>query len=159
MSGVKLMEKFNRTLRGYDPEEVNSFLDNVIKQVEQMLKEMDDKDREIMDLRHLREENRILREKISDYRKMEDTMNKTIFVAQKTSDQMRLDASRERDLIIKDAKNNADRILNEALIKAEKTQKEAMQLKRNIIIFKRKIKDIVEAQLDVVNEIDRIDLE
>ncbi len=153
------MEKFNRTLRGYDPEEVNSFLDNVIKQVEQMLKEMDDKDREIMDLRHLREENRILREKISDYRKMEDTMNKTIFVAQKTSDQMRLDASRERDLIIKDAKNNADRILNEALIKAEKTQKEAMQLKRNIIIFKRKIKDIVEAQLDVVNEIDRIDLE
>ena len=159
MGGVKLMEKFNRTLRGYDPEEVNSFLDNVIKQVEQMLKEMDDKDREIMDLRHLREENRILREKISDYRKMEDTMNKTIFVAQKTSDQMRLDASRERDLIIKDAKNNADRILNEALIKAEKTQKEAMQLKRNIIIFKRKIKDIVEAQLDVVNEIDRIDLE
>lgn len=153
------MEKFNRTLRGYDPEEVNSFLDNVIKQVEQMLKEMDDKDREIMDLRHLREENRILREKINDYRKMEDTMNKTIFVAQKTSDQMRLDASRERDLIIKDAKNNADRILNEALIKAEKTQKEAMQLKRNIIIFKRKIKDIVEAQLDVVNEIDRIDLE
>lgn len=153
------MEKFNRTLRGYDPEEVNSFLDNVIKQVEQMLKEMDEKDREIMDLRHLREENRQLREKISDYRKLEDTMNKAIFVAQKTSDQMRLEASRERELIISDAKNNADRILNEALIKAEKTQKEAMQLKRNIIIFKRKIKDIVEAQLDVVNEIDKIDLE
>ena len=153
------MEKFNRTLRGYDPEEVNSFLDDVIRQVEQMMKEMDDKDREINDLRHLREENRELRDKVNEYRRLEETMNKAIFVAQQTSDQMRLEASRERELIIADAKNNADRILNEALLKAEKTQKEAMQLKRNIIIFKRKIKDIVEAQLDVVNEIDSIDLQ
>ena len=153
------MEKFNRTLRGYDPEEVNSFLDDVIRQVEQMMKEMDDKDREIKDLRHLRDENRELREKVNEYRRLEETMNKAIFVAQKTSDEIRLEASRERELIIADAKNNADRILNEALLKAEKTQKEAMQLKRNIIIFKRKIKDIVEAQLDVVNEIDSIDLQ
>ena len=31
------MEKFNRTLRGYDPVEVNNFLDQVIKQVEDMV--------------------------------------------------------------------------------------------------------------------------
>ena len=30
------MDKFNRTLRGYDPDEVNQFLDQVIKQVEKM---------------------------------------------------------------------------------------------------------------------------
>lgn len=152
------MEKFNRTLRGYDPEEVNAFLDDVIRQVEQMMKEMKEKDLRIDSLLHLKEENHQLREKVNEYRKLEETMNKAIFVAQKTSDQMRLEASRERELIISDAKNNADRIVNEALLKAEKTQKEAMQLKRNIVIFKRKIKDIVEAQLDVVNEIDSIDL-
>ena len=33
------MEKFSRTLRGYNPEEVNEFLDNVIKQVEQIVSE------------------------------------------------------------------------------------------------------------------------
>ena len=36
------MEKFNRTLRGYDPEEVNSFLDKVISQVEDMVSEIKD---------------------------------------------------------------------------------------------------------------------
>ena len=30
------MERFNRTLRGYDPEEVNVFLDKVIGKVETM---------------------------------------------------------------------------------------------------------------------------
>ena len=31
------MEKFNRTLRGYDPVEVNQFLDQVIKKVENIV--------------------------------------------------------------------------------------------------------------------------
>ena len=38
------MEKFNRTLRGYDPEEVNAFLDKIINQVEAMVNEMKEKD-------------------------------------------------------------------------------------------------------------------
>ena len=33
------MEKFNRTLRGYDPVEVNAFVDKVISQVEKMVSE------------------------------------------------------------------------------------------------------------------------
>ena len=41
------MEKFNRTLRGYDPEEVNSFLDKVIAQVEDMVSEIKIKDEKI----------------------------------------------------------------------------------------------------------------
>ena len=148
----ELMDKFNRTLRGYDPEEVNAFLDGVIQKVEQMIEEIEE-------LQSLVEENQKLRQQNNQYRKLEETMNKAIFIAQKTSDQMRIDASREREIIIHDAKNNADKILNEALMKAENVQREAMQLKRNIVIFKRKIKDIVEAQLDVVNEIDQIKLE
>ena len=39
------MEKFNRTLRGYDPEEVNAFLDKIITQVESMISEMNQKDK------------------------------------------------------------------------------------------------------------------
>ena len=41
---VEIMEKFNRTLRGYDPDEVNSFLDKVIKRVEQIVSRIDKKD-------------------------------------------------------------------------------------------------------------------
>ena len=48
---VEIMEKFNRTLRGYDPDEVNSFLDKVIKRVEQMVSEIDKKDAELKKIR------------------------------------------------------------------------------------------------------------
>jgi len=79
-------------------------------------------------------------------------------MAQRTSDQIKMSARDERDAIIDDAKKNASRIVNEALLKAEKTEQEANLLRRNINVFKRRVKDIVEQQLDVVNELDKVDL-
>lgn len=152
------MEKFNRTLRGYDPEEVNNFLDKVISHVEGMVNEMKEKDTRIAELESLEEENKILKEKIEQYEKLEGTVNKAIVMAQKTGDQMKISAQHEADTIVDNAKNNANRIINEALIRAEKTENEAALLRRNITIFKKRVKDIVEAQLDVVNELDEIDL-
>ena len=151
------MEKFNRTLRGYDPEEVNNFLDKVISQVEVMVNEMKEKDTRISELELLESENRSLREKLEQYERMEGTVNKAIVMAQRTGDQMRLSAQKEADTIVENAKTNANRIINDALVRAEKTENEAALLKRNLVIFKKRIKDIVEAQLEVVNEMDEIE--
>lgn len=41
------MEKFSRTLRGYDPDEVNAFIDKIIEQVEAMVNEIKDKNSEL----------------------------------------------------------------------------------------------------------------
>ena len=152
------MEKFNRTLRGYDPVEVNQFLDQVIKQVEKMVNEMKDKDARIKELEALEEENMALKEKSVQYTRTEETLNKAILMAQKTSDQMRLAAHRESELIVDDAKKNANRIVNEALLRAEKTEMEADMLKRNINVFKRRLKDIVESQLEVIKYIEKVEL-
>ena len=152
------MEKFNRTIRGYDPEEVNSFLDKVISQVEVMVNELKEKDTRIAQLETYEIENQALREKIEQFERMEGTVNKAIVMAQRTGDQMKISAQNESDAIIQNAKNNANRIINEALMRAEKTENEAALLKRNITIFKKRVKDIVEAQLEVVNEMDEIDL-
>ena len=151
------MEKFNRTLRGYDPEEVNNFLDKVISQVEVMVNEIKEKDTRISELESFEIENRNLKEKLEQYERMEATVNKAIVMAQKTGDQMKLSAQKESDAIIENAKNNANRIINDALIRAEKTENEAALLKRNVVIFKKRIRDIVEAQLQVVNEMDEIE--
>lgn len=152
------MEKFNRTLRGYDPEEVNSFLDKVISQVENMISESKSKDAKIAELQKLELENQKLKEKIVQYERMEQTLNKTIMMAQKTSEQVRLSTERESKTILEEAKRNANRIVNEALLRAEKTEQEANMLRRNINIFKRRVRDIVEAQLEVVNEMDQVEL-
>lgn len=152
------MDKFNRALRGYDPNEVNNFLDKVIKQVEVIIESNKQKDKKLVELASLAEENAKLKDKLAQYERMESTLNKAILMAQKTSDQMRFQAHQESELILSDAKKNADRIINDALIQAEKTELEATTLKRNISIFKRKIKGIIEAQLEVVDELDKTEI-
>ncbi len=159
------MDRFNRTLRGYDPDEVNDFLDKVIGRVESMVKEIKNKDDQIdaqqktLDsYKNLVEENKSLKEKLAQYERMEGTLNRAIMMAQKTSDQMRLAATKEGELLIEEAKKNANRIVNEALLRAEKTEVEANVLRRNIAVFKRRIKDIVEAQLEVVEELEKVEL-
>lgn len=152
------MEKFNRTIRGYDPDEVNRFLDKVISQVEVMVNEMKEKDTRIAKLEAFEIENEALKEKIAQFERMEGTVNKAIVMAEKTSEQIKLSARNEAEAIVENAKNNANRIINEALMHAEKTENEARLLKRNVVIFKKRIKDIVEAQVEVVNELDEIEL-
>lgn len=166
------MEKFTRTLRGYDPDEVNAFLDKIISQVEGMVSEIKQKDEKIaeqdkkileqqnkiIELQGLDSENKNLVQKMGQYERMETTLNKAILMAQKTSEQMRIAAHKESETILDEAKKNANRIINEALMKAEKTEREANMLRRNINIFKRRVKDIIEAQLEVVNEIDEVEL-
>lgn len=152
------MEKFNRTLRGYNPEEVNAFLDKIINQVENMVNEMREKDNKISELQAIEAENRNLKEKLTQYERMEATLNKTIIMAQKTSEQVKLAAHQESETLIEDAKNNANRIVNEALLRAEKTEEEAALLRRNIRVFKKRVKDIIEAQLEVVSEFDQVEI-
>lgn len=152
------MNKFNRTLRGYDPVEVNNFLDKVIKQVEVMVAELNEKDAKIERLESCQKENELLKQKLEQYRRTEETMNKAIMMAQKTSDQMKVAAHHESEIIIEDAKKNANRIINEALLRAEKTEQEANMLRRNISIFKRRLRSIIEAQLEMVEEIDHVEL-
>ena len=60
-------------------------------------------------------------------------------------------------MILEDAKNNANRIVNEALLRSEKVEYEASQLKRNINVFKRRLSDIIQSQLDMVDDIEKVD--
>lgn len=151
------MEKFTRTLRGYDPDEVNHFIDQVISQVEIMVNDIKSKNKKIAELSSLEEENAKLKEKLATYERMEGTLNRAILMAEKTSEQIKLSAHQESETIINDAKRNANRIVNDALLRAEKTEMEADILRRNITIFKRKLKSIIEAQLDMVNDIEKVD--
>ena len=65
----------------------------------------------------------------------------------------------EAKLIIDQAKKNASHIINDALIKAEKTELEADQLRRSLKIYKARIKQTIEEQLTMVNDVDHIQME
>ena len=79
-------------------------------------------------------------------------------MAEKTSEQIKLTAYQERDIIVGDAKKNANRIINEALIKAEEIEKENDLLRRNMIVFKKRLKEALETQLQLVEDIEKIEI-
>ena len=154
------MQKFSRTLHGYNPDEVNSFLDDVISQVERMIESNRQKNEEIL---HLKNElsknvsNADIIKKAQKYDELEATLNKAIVMAEDTGEHIRRVAKQERDLILEEAKKNASLIINDALVRSEKIEYEASLLRKNIIMFKRKLRANLEEQLKLVDDIEVIE--
>lgn len=142
------MKKFKRSLRGYNTKEVNAFVNEVVSQVELMVNQIKEKDLKIQ----------ALNANLLKYKNMEETLNKSIVMAQETSEQMRRMARIESENIISDAKKNANKIVNDALTRASKVEAETAVLKKNITIFKTRLKGIIEQQLQMVDDMDNIDI-
>ena len=161
MENMENVENNSRTFGNYSKEQIDQFLDQIIKQVERMIEDNKAKNREIAlrdkkieELSKLVENTAHIQEKLAQYERMEETLNRAIVMAQRTSEQIKSAAHRESEIILEDAKRNASRIVNESLLKAEKTEMEADSLKRNIKIFKNKLRGIIQAQLDMVEDIE-----
>ena len=143
------MEKFSTSKDGYNKDEVNKFVNEVVNEYESMLNKLKQKDSEINELS----------KSLEKYNNLELALNKTILMAEESANQMKKLAKDEADSLISDAKKNASRIVNEALMQAEKIELESVRLKRNIIMFKKKLKILLENQMDLADEIDKIDME
>ena len=140
------MKQFNTTLNGYDKTEVNAFVNEVTREYENVLDKL--KSREI--------EIKALKDRLEYYKNLESTLNTAVLVAEDSSNQIKKIAKEEAKLIIDQAKKNASHIINDALIKAEKTEIEADQLRRSLKIYKSRIKATIEEQLTMVDDVDNI---
>lgn len=141
------MRKFDTVFHGYDKNQVHKCIDDIINNYEVLLNKS----------KKTEEQNRLLREKTQYYERIEDSMNRAIFTAETAGDQIKSSARKEADALITEARHNASRIINDALLKAEKAQNHADQLKRNTNVLKRRLRQIIENQLEVIEEIDNVD--
>lgn len=141
------MNGFNTVFRGYDKEEVKKYLDKVIKEYERLLNEKKIVDEKVNDLS----------KQLEKYEQLESTLNRALFSAENASDEIKRVARLEAEELINEAKRNANRIINDALIKAEKANDDADRLKRNVTLLKKRLRAIIEGQLEVIEEMDRLD--
>lgn len=95
-----------------------------------------------------------MRERLNHYSDIEETLNKSILIAQEAAEDVKRNAQKEAKLIIKEAEKNADRIVNEALSKARKIALDIEELKKQSKVFRTRFKMLVEAQLDLLNNDD-----
>lgn len=137
-------KEFSKGFRGYDEDEVNEFLDQVIKDYEIIIREK----------KELEEKLNEQSERIGHFNNIEETLNKSIVVAQEAAEEVKRNAQKEAKLIIREAEKNADRIVNESLAKARKIAIDIEELKKQSKVFRTRFKMLVEAQLDMLNSDD-----
>ena len=143
------MKKFDRSLNGYNVHQVNAFVDDVVDKVDDMITKMKQKDLEI---------DRLNKE-LEHYKKMDATLNRAVVMAEEAANKIQQSSLSEGDLIVTEAKKNANRIINDALMKAEHIAEESARLRRNIITYKRRIRTLIEQQAEIVDDLDKIDIE
>ena len=118
------MKRFTIKENGYDVEEVNKFVDIVIRKLEMMKNENDTYKAKIASLE----------KKIEDVGSIDKKLSSAILAADDAAEQMKRLAKAESTMMIEDAKRNANAIIHEALLEAEKTQNEAATLRKNIVV-------------------------
>src|SRR5260370_20924152 len=99
---------FKKALQGYDRAEVDQFLDEIIETLEDDAQHRAALDADIADLK----------ERISHFKAMEESLQNTLVLAQRTADEVKVSAHKEADLIREQARLTAERELanyNEAI--------------------------------------------
>lgn len=145
------MKRFSIVEHGYDIDEVNRFIDIVIGRLEKLNTENATYIAKIDKLtQKLQEKNA----NNYDINKLE----KAILAVQETNDKLKEVSREEARIIVEEARNNANSIVHEALVKAEKIEQERLMLEKNMRIYKERIKSLIETQLKIANDLDKIEL-
>lgn len=129
---------------GYSKQEVNEFVDYVIKKTEENILTIK---RQKDEIEYLKKENERLKTESNPYVYMQNKM-------ESIASEIKSNAKYEAELIIEQAKDNASRIVNDALLKSEKLERERKILDQNMKIYKRKVKNAMREHLDSIDDIE-----
>ncbi len=137
-------QPFRKSFRGFDPDEVNSFLEMVAGEFEATVKKNSE----------LTHKVRSLEEQLDEYKKIEKTLNDTLLTAQKATDESKVNAQKEAELIIKDAQVRANSCEEKSRQRVRQLQEELSQLTYQRDSFMLRFKSILETQLELLNSIE-----
>lgn len=140
-------QEFRRTMRGYDMDEVDSFLDEVSNEYEEIIKENS--------LLHDRIKG--MEEKVNEYREMEKAMENALVSVEKVSEEIKLNAQKEAELITKEAELKAKEIRQEGEEVSKKLREDIIDLKSQKQILLSKLRTTINAHLKMIEFEDRED--
>lgn len=143
-------QEFKKTMRGYDPIEVEAFLEMIAEEYEAVIRERNQLSDEVLKLRT----------QLKDYQQVEKTFKESLMKAQQTIEQSRENSKHESELIIRDAELKAEKILESTKVQLAEMKNELMLVKSQKDSFAKRLKHLLESQLELIGvlEIDDIGL-
>jgi cell division initiation protein len=133
-------KQFATRLRGFDMEEVDSFLELIREEMEELLREN----------ANLREEARRFEKQLKEYKNMEVTLRDTLVKTQELVEEYKTTAKKDAELLRKEAEVQAEEILRGAQEKVVKIHEDITDLKGIRRHFKEEVRRLIESHLGML---------
>ncbi|WP_290656878.1 DivIVA domain-containing protein [Anaerovibrio sp.] len=148
-------QEFSRSFRGYDMEEIDDFLDQVVNDYEKLYRENNQLKREI----------ELNEKELTQYHQLEKNLQDTLLVAQRTADEVINTANSRADEIRQAAKQAEENIIQAAEVEAKRRLEEAAQKVREAISeyerivsdkrqFIAKMRNILNTELSILGDLE-----
>ena len=150
---------FSTKFRGYDIDEVEEFLDIIVNDYEELIRENHEKEAKI----------RNLEERLIYFDEMKDSLSQSVLIAQDTAERVKQAAQERSGNIVQQAEQDAQRwldrakykandILRQATDNAKRVAVETEELKNKTRVFHQRLKSTIESQLSIVDSPDWEDI-
>ncbi len=138
-------QTFTRGFKGYSSDEVRAYLHLVAEEIEHLLHEVD----------RVTRENNGLREDLDEHTARERILKETLLSAQRVSEELKANARKEAELIVKDAELLSERVVAQAMQRVHDLEKAILDLK----IERRAARNKLQGTLDTVQHLIVLDAE
>ena len=138
-------QTFNKGLKGYSVDDVRAYLHLVAEEIERLLKDLD---------RAVRENQRY-REELSEHADREQILEGTLLSAQRVSEEVKSNARKEAELIVKDAELLSERLINQAMSRVGDLERTIQELK----IERKAARNKLSSTLDTFQQLLMLDVE
>jgi len=137
-------QEFSKSFRGYNEEEVDDFLDKIVKDYEELINE---------NVR-LNEEIERMQEKLKEFSQIEETLRSALLNAQKSAAEMKEKVEDEAKIIIEKAEMEAKVLKQQVFQREDLAKNEIDNLRRYKFNFKEKFKSMLNLYLKMIESED-----
>ena len=131
-------KEFTRGVRGYKEEEVDTFLNLIILEMENLIRTN----------RELSDENSKLKEELATSRNTESEVLETLETAKRLMSEISASAEKRAEVLLKNAELDADLIRREARETSERFMDESKSIRTRVSALREKYKNLLEAELE-----------
>ncbi len=121
---------FKASFRGYDKEEVNRFLEELAQTIESL-----NRDQAVQ-----REKIVFLEQQLAELKRTEATLSSTLLSAQSLAEDVKRNAQREADLVIKEAELKAGELIRQAGVELTDTQRDLSSLQKQRLLMVERLR-------------------
>ena len=138
-------QTFSRALKGYNTDEIRAYLQLIAEEIERLIRDVD----------RLSRENAMLRDDLDDHNQRERILKDTLLSAQKVSEEVKSNARKEAELIVKDAELLSERLVSQAMSRVAGLERTIQDLK----VERRGARNKLQATLDTIQQLLMLDAE